>query len=149
MKSLYQPDAVREVKERISRVTLQSQRVWGKMDPAQMLAHLAESMEQATGDQRLPRLFMGRLLGGMVRKRVLGDAPMGKNAPTAPSMRIRDARDLEKERQRLLTLVDRFATAGPAGCTTHPHTFFGSLTPDEWSRLMYKHIDHHLTQFSV
>ena len=32
---------------------------------------------------------------------------------------------------------------------SHPHTFFGSLTADEWSLLMYKHLDHHLTQFSA
>jgi len=46
-------------------------------------------------------------------------------------------------------LVDRFASAGKAGCTTHPHTFFGRMTADEWGILMYKHIDHHLQQFGV
>ena len=46
-------------------------------------------------------------------------------------------------------LIDRFAAAGPKGCTTHPHSFFGPLTPDEWAILMYKHLDHHLRQFGV
>jgi hypothetical protein len=46
-------------------------------------------------------------------------------------------------------LIDRFAAAGPQGCTTHPHAFFGSLTPDEWAILMYKHLDHHLRQFGA
>lgn len=45
--------------------------------------------------------------------------------------------------------ADRFAAAGPKGCTTHPHTFFGRLTPEEWATLMYKHLDHHLRQFGV
>ena len=30
-------------------------------------------------------------------------------------------------------LIDRFAAAGPVGCTTHPHSFFGRLTPEEWA----------------
>jgi hypothetical protein len=46
-------------------------------------------------------------------------------------------------------LIDRFAAAGPAGCTAHPHAFFGSLAPDQWAILMYKHLDHHLRQFGA
>ena len=57
--------------------------------------------------------------------------------------------DFAAERKRLSAVVERFATAGPSACTTHPHTFFGHLTADEWARLMYKHIDHHLKQFGV
>jgi hypothetical protein len=57
--------------------------------------------------------------------------------------------DLCAEQKRLSGLVDRFATAGPAGCTRHPHSFFGRLTPEEWATLMYKHLDHHLRQFGV
>ncbi len=53
------------------------------------------------------------------------------------------------EQHRLSALIDRFAAAGPAGCTTHPHTFFGPLTPQEWAALMYKHLDHHLRQFGA
>jgi LPS sulfotransferase NodH len=62
---------------------------------------------------------------------------------------VTDERDLEAERRRLLDLVERFAAAGPAGCTTHPHSFFGRLTPREWAVLMYKHLDHHLRQFGA
>ena len=45
--------------------------------------------------------------------------------------------------------IARFAEAGPAGCTTHPHSFFGRMTPNEWAVLMYKHVDHHLRQFGA
>jgi hypothetical protein len=148
MKSLYDPAAVTEIKERIGRLTPTSQRVWGKMTVAQMLAHCAASMEEAVGDAKPKRLLMGRLFGPMVKRRLLSDKPMGRNAPTAPDKRIVDQRDFERERQRLLSVVDRFGKAGPAGCTQHPHQFFGQMTPDEWGHLSYKHLDHHLTQFS-
>jgi hypothetical protein len=49
----------------------------------------------------------------------------------------------------LYGVIDRFVAAGPKGCTTHPHSFFGPLTPQEWAILMYKHVDHHLRQFGV
>ena len=62
---------------------------------------------------------------------------------------VEDEPDLETERARLCGLVERFAAASPAGCTTHPHAFFGRLTPVEWAVLMYKHLDHHLRQFGV
>lgn len=61
---------------------------------------------------------------------------------------VQDERELEAERARLLGLIDRFA-AGPQACTRHPHSFFGKMQPDEWATLMYKHLDHHLRQFSV
>jgi Protein of unknown function (DUF1569) len=53
------------------------------------------------------------------------------------------------ERERLRGLVDRFCQAGAPGCTSHPHSFFGHLTPEEWAILTYKHLDHHLRQFGV
>lgn len=77
------------------------------------------------------------------------DQPMRRNSPTAPDLVIRDERDLGAERERLNGLIDRFAAGGPAGCTTHPHTFFGPMTPQEWATLMYKHLDHHLRQFGA
>jgi hypothetical protein len=77
------------------------------------------------------------------------EEPMRRNSPTIKAILVADERDLDKERQRLCALIDRFAAAGPAGCTTHPHSFFGRLTPDEWSMWMYKHVDHHLRQFGV
>ena len=45
--------------------------------------------------------------------------------------------------------VRQFSEGGETRCTRHPHPFFGSLTPQAWSRGMYKHLDHHLRQFGV
>jgi len=150
MKNLYQPAAMEEVKQRIGRLQPDSQRQWGKMNVAQAVAHCSGPMEWAVGDVNPPRMFAGRILGPLVKSRVLRDeAPMQRNSPTAKSIVVADQRDLDAERKRLCALIDRFATAGPEGCTTHPHTFFGQLTPEEWATLMYKHLDHHLRQFGV
>jgi transposase InsO family protein len=95
-------------------------------------------------------LLLGRIIGRIVKPLALGsDEPMRRNSPSTKDLIVQDERDLGVERQRLHGLIDRFATGGPGGCTKHPHSFFGPLTPVEWATLMYKHLDHHLRQFQV
>lgn len=92
--------------------------------------------------------MIGRLLGPFVKSRSLKtDDPMPRNMPITKWEIVSDERDIEAERQRLRGLIDRFAAGGPERCTTHPYSFFGPLTPEEWARWMYKHRDHHLRQF--
>jgi hypothetical protein len=107
-------------------------------------------MEWAVGDSFPPRMFVGSIIGRMIKGKVLGDnEPMRRNSPTAKTLIVKDDRDLEVEQKRLCALVDRFAAGGPKGCTAHPHCFFGPLTPAEWAILTYKHLDHHLRQFGA
>ena len=150
MKNLFEAATVAEVKERVARLRPDSERLWGKMNAAQALAHCAAGLEWAVGDTVPPRMLLGRIIGRMVKPMVLrNEEPLRRNSPTAKSLVVADERDLRKEQERLRGLIDRFAAAGPEGCTTHPHSFFGRLTPQEWSILMYRHLDHHLRQFGA
>ena len=150
MKNLYDPTRAAELRQRIAALGATSTRQWGRMNPAQAVAHCATSLEWAVGDRIPPRMLIGRLIGRMVKPLALGDdKPMKRNSPTSPDLVITDERDLEAEKRRLLALIDRFVVAGPAGCTTHPHTFFGRMSAEEWGVLMYKHLDHHLRQFGA
>lgn len=150
MKNLFDATAVADIKTRVRRLRPDSPRQWGRMSAPQAVAHCAMGIELALGDRRPPRMMIGRIIGRVIRPLALGnDEPMRRNSPTVPSMVVADERELAAERERLLTLIDRFAAAGPAGCTTHPHSFFGRMTPDEWAILMYKHLDHHLRQFGA
>jgi hypothetical protein len=150
MKSLFEGGCVDEVQQRLSRLQPDQPRQWGKMNLAQMLAHCSLGLEMAAGEIRPPRALIGRILGPVIKPMALRDnEPMRRNSPTAKELVIKDDRNFETERKRLSGLIDRFAAAGPAGCTAHPHAFFGSLTADEWAVLMYKHLDHHLRQFGA
>ncbi len=150
MKNLWQPATVQELKDRLAKLRPDTPRLWGKMTPAQAVAHCAKGIELALGDLRPPRMFIGRLIGAMIKSKAFQESePMRRNSPTIPGMAVTDDRDLDRAREILCALIDRFAAAGPSGCTTHPHSFFGHLTPDEWSMWMYKHIDHHLQQFGT
>ena len=150
MKNLFEAARVEEVKKRMAQLTPDSQRVWGKMNPAQALAHCSGAMDMAIGKICPPRIFLGRLLGPIAKKSlIVNGTPMRRNSMTDKSVIVTDERDFVVERQRLHESIDRFAAGGPEICTKHPHFFFGPLTPVEWASLMYQHLDHHLRQFGV
>ena len=150
MNNLFEAARVKEVKQRMAQLRPNSERVWGQMNPAQALEHCSRGIELAVGDRTPPRMLLGRIVGWMVKPMALGnDEPMRRNSPTVKDLVVQDERDLGTERERLCGLIDRFAAAGPEGCTKHPHSFFGRLTSEEWATLMYKHLDHHLRQFGV
>jgi hypothetical protein len=150
MKNLFDPAVVAEVKERMARLRPDSERRWGKMNAAQSVAHCTAGIELALGERRPPRMWIGRILGSMVKQKAFKEEePMRRNSSTVEGLVVQDERDLRTEQERLCAIIDRFAASGPRGCTTHPHSFFGPLTPEEWSAWMYKHLDHHLQQFGV
>jgi hypothetical protein len=149
MKSLYERTTAEEVKQRLGSLGPESERRWGRMTVPQMLAHCSVAMESAVGATPLPRMFIGRRLGPLVKRGFSNDRPFSKNGPTAPGLIVADERDLDTERKRLIALIDRFSQSGIEGCTKLPHCFFGKLTPEEWGKGMYKHLDHHLRQFGV
>lgn len=150
METLFDPARVEEVKRRLQHLRPESERLWGRMQPEQMLAHCTLGLEMAMGEIRPPRALIGRLIGPAVKRFALRDEePMRRNSPSARELIVEAPGDFAAERDRLREAIGRFAAAGPAGCTTHPHAFFGQLTPEEWAVLIYKHLDHHLRQFGA
>jgi hypothetical protein len=149
-KNLFEASRVEEVKERMAQLRPNSERLWGKMNPAQALAHCCAAMGMAMGEICPPRILIGRLLGPWAKKSlIVNGTPMRRNSMTEKSVVVTDERDSVVESQRLRESIDRFAVGGPGICTKHPHFFFGPLTPVEWAALMYQHLDHHLRQFGV
>jgi hypothetical protein len=149
MKSLFDKAVAEELKQRMVRLSPETPRLWGKMSPAQMFAHCSVGMEVSLGDRIMRQVWIGRLFGKLAKVKTLGGKPIGKSLPTDKAYLVNDDRDLDAERQRLTGLIDRFQMGGPEKCTKGPHSFFGKMTPDEWSALNYLHLDHHLRQFGV
>ncbi len=134
---------------RLRLVTLPSDstRRWGKMMLPQMLAHCTVGFEYALGERTARPSLLGRVVGPLIKGRLFGPKPLDKNGPTSPDFIITDQRDVEVERHRLLDALTRFCAEGRGGVNNRPHSFFGPLTGDQWGRLMFKHLDHHLRQF--
>ncbi len=150
MNNLFDPAKANEIKDRLGRLKPDTQPQWGRMNVAQAVEHCSLGMEWAVADTEPPRMFLSSILGRVIKPFVLGnDEPMRRNSPTVTTLLVAGEPDLDRSRERLCTLIDRFVAAGPEGCTRSPHSFFGRLTPDQWAILTYKHIDHHLRQFGV
>lgn len=149
MKNLFEKEATNEVIARIESLQPGAQRQWGKMDVAQMLAHCSAALEMACGKINPPRIFIGRILGPLVRPIYTNEKPFAKDNPTDKALVVADQRDFRREQEKLTQTVRQFHEGGEAKCTQHPHPFFGKLSAQDWSRGMYKHLDHHLRQFGA
>ncbi len=153
MKNLFDPATVEDVKQRIMRLRPDSERQWGKLPVALVLAHCTSGLQMAMGTinpKRAP--FPGNVIGLLIKPLVFGnDKPLRRNSPSVQELFTADPAqcEFERERDQLIKAVDGFVSVGEARCSRHPHPFFGPLKPNQWAILMYKHIDHHLSQFGV
>lgn len=149
MNNLYNQNDVDGILTRLEKLTPNAERHWGKMNVGQMLAHVNVSLETAMGRNFPKRMFIGRLIGGFMKKKFLNEQPMTKNSPTDKNYVFTNQRDFDKEKANAIELIQTFYKNGAEKCTSHPHSFFGKFTPEEWAILQWKHFDHHLRQFGV
>jgi hypothetical protein len=61
---------------------------------------------------------------------------------------VENPNDFGSEKTKLLGLFSRFHNNGDSFYENKLHPFFGRLTTQQWNDLMYKHLHHHLSQFS-
>ena len=149
MQNLFDTNTFTETVARLNKIKPEDAAQWGKMNVAQMLAHCKEAFKVPLSEKKLPRLFIGRIFGPFIKTKLYNESPWKQNLPTSPNFRITDTRDFNLEKEELLNLVNKFYAAGPMGITKYPHPVFGSFTPEQWGKSMFKHLDHHLRQFGV
>jgi hypothetical protein len=70
--------------------------------------------------------------------------PRGK-IQTAPEMLATQPKSWEVDLAACAELAERVGR----GSARAVHPAFGPLSPEEWGRLCWKHLDHHLRQFGV
>jgi hypothetical protein len=149
MGSLFNSEDNNKILERIGKLTPESPAQWGKMNVNQMLAHCCVPFESALGNVKMGRTLMGYLFGAMGRKQFANDKPFKKGLPTDKRFVVTDNRNFDEEKRKLEAIIQRFGNAGPEKISKDPHPFFGKLSPEQWDMLMWKHMDHHLSQFGV
>lgn len=149
MKNIFVETDANEIINRIEKLSPSTPRLWGKMNVSQMLSHCGNALDMAMGTINPRRIFIGRIIGGLIKSKYVNEVPFSRSSPTSEEIKVTDARDFVLEKARLIRLIKQFSANGEAGCTKHPHPFFGALTPSEWSRGMYKHLDHHIRQFGT
>jgi len=151
MKSLFNAKDNQEIIDRINSLTAESKAQWGKMNVEQMLAHTRIPLMVAYGRTAMSKRGLISFLFGKVAKKqmITENLPFKKNLPTDKYFIIPNPEAFEKEKSALIENVKLFLEKGPDAITKEPHGFFGKLSPKEWDKLQWKHLDHHLSQFGA
>ncbi|MDI9342523.1 MAG: DUF1569 domain-containing protein [Sediminibacterium sp.] len=150
MKNVFDKNDAEGFISRINQLTPSSVPQWGKMSAAQMLAHCNVTYELVYDKKHpAPGGFKKFMLKLFVKNIVVSEKPYKKGSPTAPEFLISDAREFEKERDRLVNYIRKTQELGAAHFDGKESHSFGILTKAEWNNMFAKHLDHHLTQFSV
>lgn len=139
-----------EIIKRINKLTPETKPLWGKMAVGQMLAHCNVTYELVYEDiHPKPNAFMKFILKSFVKKIVVNEVPYKHNGQTAPYFIVKDDKDFEKERTRLINHINRTQQLGEQYFDGKESHSFGKLTQTEWNNMFYKHLNHHLSQFGV
>ena len=150
MKNVFDPAVTAELIHRIEELTSESPALWGKMAVDQMLAHCCVAYEMAfTNKHPKANPVMRFLLKTFVKAGVVNEVPFKKNLPTTPAFRIKNEKNFGEEKTRLIAFLEQTLAAGEAAFEGKESPSFGPMTAKEWNNLLYKHLDHHLTQFGV
>jgi hypothetical protein len=150
LKNVFEEQTVRELAARVNKLTADKKPLWGKMNAAQMLAHL-NVMYEMVYENKYPKPgpFKRFIISLLAKKMVVGDKPYPRNIRTAPAFLIRNERNFENEKQRLIGYIGRTKNDGEKFFDGRESHSFGPLTIKEWNTMFYKHLDHHLSQFGV
>ena len=132
--------------ERLQHLRPDAKPGWGSLTAPRMLCHVADQMRVATGDipaKATHTLPSRTLLRFLVVNTPLAP-PRGK-IETAPEMLSSHPTSWEADLRACMDLAERVGR----GLATAVHPTFGPLSPREWGRLSWKHLNHHLLQFGL
>lgn len=152
MKNLFGDQTRKEIIERINLLDENSCRLWGKMTPNEMLCHCSDQIKMATGNLKTD--FVGNFFTSTIGKQVvlLGvPVPKGKVETVKELMqgvRGTPPTKFDEDRNMLINLVNTFDAKYPSN-NDPVHPAFGKLTRNQWGKLSYIHLDHHLKQFGI
>ena len=147
MKSLFDEATKKTIEDRIHQLSNNSIPVWGKMDISQMLHHSQFILKIALKKEH-PSIKPSILAKLFFKKAMYNDKPWKKGLPTHRKLKVVDTKVFEEEKQNLLTLVQEFSDKRTVS-VWDPHPMFGKFTKEQWGKMQYKHLDHHLRQFNV
>ena len=112
--NIFTKEVSEEIINRINKLTPKSERQWGKMDVAKMLAHCCVTYEMIYEPTKHPKpnFVMGLILKLFVKKVVVGEKAFRKNSPTAPQFIMKSDKNFEVEKARLISYVEQTQQLG-------------------------------------
>ena len=131
---------------RLQRVRPGAAPAWETLNAPRMLCHLADQMRVALGDLSAKPVhnFATRTLLKFLVINTGFEPPRGK-IQTAPEMLTSRPATWDADLSACVKLAERVGS----GSAHAAHPTFGPLSPEQWGRLCWKHLNHHLVQFGV
>lgn len=125
-----------------------SERQWGRMSAAQMLAHLTDQMRHTLGDATAARRPGPLRLPG-IKHLVMYWLPWPKGRIKGPPEAfVTQPTTWVEDLDRFMGLLERFVDDDRRD-SWPDHALFGRMTRRSWGRFCHRHFDHHLRQFGV
>ncbi len=136
--------------KRINSLTANAPRKWGTMSAAQMLRHCRSQIDFILSPSDDVKIYPTMMRFAPVRWLALYGIPWPKNSKTAPEMdvnkKLTDTTDFENEKHLMLEALGKLYHAEHVEAI---HPLFGKMGKENWGRVVWKHLDHHLRQFGV
>jgi hypothetical protein len=122
---------------------------WGRMDPPQVMAHLARVLDMCLGHVELPD--QANVLTRTLLRWIVLDGPWPKGKVKAPdNFTPAPTQPFDAERRRVIELMREFVdVAERAPDRLRPSPVLGRLSALQWRKLQGRHLDHHLRQFGA
>ena len=148
--NLFTKEVSADLVQRINNLNAQTERKWGTMSVAQMLAHCNVTYEMVYEDKHpKPNAIVKFMLKILVKPKVVNETAYGQNGRTAPQFIIKEDKNFEVEKNRLIQFINKTQELGEKEFDNKASHSFGILNKTEWNNMFYKHLNHHLSQFGV
>jgi len=141
-----------ELEKRIVSLPNVPKNFWHSMSGAQIVVHLADVIRVGLGEKKaqpagILRLIFSLPFIGWLTTQII---PWVPGIPAQPEFMEgtggTSLGDFNEDKDKLMKLMRKMGEL--ESLPTKPdHPVFSKLSLEQWQRLMYKHIDHHLWQF--
>ena len=150
-KTLHNKHFFDEIKLRISKLSADSERRWGRMNVAQMLYHCDLVLQVPLQKIELPEInYIFRAIGVLTKKEMqIFNNGIPHNMPTFQKLIVNFECSFDEAKNNLLKTLDLYREAFEKKRLPKEHVLFGTMKEKDWGFLEYKHLDHHLKQFNV
>ena len=149
MKSILNESEKNQLIGRINKLTSLTKPVCGTMSVSQMLAHCTVSVRLALQEIVPEKNETLLRLGKIVKDKIFETEIFSKNLPTSKEFLVSDNKEFDKNKNTLIEYLNRYSGIDINAELKASHPHLGELTINEWGLLIWKHTNHHLTQFGV
>ena len=150
MKNILDPKTKEEIIQRIDKLSPQAKAQWGKMNVNQGLRHMSMALQIPTGELDPTLVNPPKIPRWLMRFFLLNMKPPKERAETYKEMNMVtnniNPSDFNTEKNSLKSRIEKLVASRnfiPVNKLT------GKFSRNDWGKLNYNHIDHHLRQFGV